>query len=129
MGGEISDFDLSAAWLRKAHGDFRAFLEAFATRMEGALPGRVSIERKRDGLFSKAAHVVKVAVQTEHHVYTLGLERNDLRAWRAKVVRGVALSSAQMGVPEWLTALNQDLQHLAETTDAAHGVIHDFLMS
>jgi hypothetical protein len=34
-----------------------------------------------------------------------------------------------MAVPEWLAALNADVQLLAERAGAAHGVLHDFLMS
>ena len=124
-----SDFDLSAAWLRKAHGDLGAFLAAFATRMEGAMPGRIGIERRRDWLLSKQTHVVKVAVEAENCVYTLALERNNLRARRAKVVRGVTLKSEEMAVPEWLAALNQEIQRMAAEAGAARNVIHDFLLS
>ena len=71
-----SDLDLSAAWYRKAQGDLRAFAEAFATRMEGAIPGHVTVERKRDGLFSKSTHVAKVAIDTGPNVYVVRLEKN-----------------------------------------------------
>ncbi len=123
------DFDLSAAWFRKAQGDLRAFLEGFATRMEGAIPGHVTVERRRDGLFSKTSHVVKVAIDAGPAVYVLHLDNNHLSALRAKSVRGVTLKSEAMAVPEWLAALNADVQRLAERADAAHGVLHDFLMS
>lgn len=123
------EFDLSAAWYRKAQGDLRAFLEGFAARMEGALPGRVTVERRRDGLFAKTSHVVKVAIDAGPAVYVLHLENNHLSALRAKSVRGVTLKSEPMAVPEWLAALNVEIQRLAEQVDAAHGVLHDFLMS
>jgi hypothetical protein len=42
LTSEPGDFDLSAAWYRKSQGDLRAFLEGFATRMEGAIPGHVT---------------------------------------------------------------------------------------
>jgi hypothetical protein len=124
-----SDFDLSAAWFRKAQGDLRAFLEGFAVRMEGAFPGHVAVERQRDGLFSKTSHVVKVAIDAGPAVYVLGLQNNHLSALRSKSVRGVTLKSEAMNVPEWLAALNADIQQLAAQTDTAHGVLHDFLMS
>jgi hypothetical protein len=123
------DFDLSMAWYRKAQGDLRAFIEAFATRMNGALPGRVRIERRRDGLFSRTSHVVKVTIASDPEIYILSLDDNRLSAQRAKAVRGVTLKSEAMDFPEWLAALNADLQLLAERTGAAHTVLHDFLMS
>ena len=123
------DFDLSAAWYRKAQGDLRAFLEGFAVRMEGAIPGHVTVERRRDGLFSKTSHVVKVAIDAGPSVYVLHLDNNHLSALRSKSVRGVTLKSEPMAVPEWLVALNADIQRLAEQVGAAHGVLHDFLMS
>jgi hypothetical protein len=124
-----SDLDLSAAWYRKAQGDLRAFAEAFATRMEGAIPGHVTVERKRDGLFSKSTHVAKVAIDTGPNVYVVRLEKNHLSALRSKSVRGVTLKSEPMDFPEWLNALNADVQRLAERAGATHDVLHDFLMS
>ena len=46
----LDEFDLNAAVLRHSERDMRAFMAALAVRLETALPGRVTIERKRDGL-------------------------------------------------------------------------------
>lgn len=129
MTSAPGDFDLSMAWYRRAQGDLRAFIEAFAARMDGALPGRVKIERRRDGLFSRTSHVVKVTIAGDLNAYTLALDDNRLSAWRTKSVRGVTLKSEPMDFPEWLAVLNADLQLLAEQASAAHNVLHDFLMS
>jgi hypothetical protein len=129
VSGEPSEFDLSAAWIRRAQGDLKAFMEGFAVRLEGAVPGNVTVERKRDGLFSKTSHVVKVSIDIEPNVYSLAIDGSRLSALRAKVVRGVALKSEQMAVPEWLDAVHRDMQALAEHAGAARNVIHDFLMS
>ena len=123
------EFDLSAAWYRKAQGDLRAFLEGFAARMEGAVPGHVTVERKRDGFFSKTSRVAKVSIDTGPSVYVVALENNHLTALRAKAVRGVTLKSESLDFPDWLKALNADIQRLAERAGAAHDVLHDFLMS
>jgi hypothetical protein len=129
LAAALGDFDLSMAWYRKTQGDLRAFLEAFAARMDGALPGRIKIERRRDGLFSRTSHVVRVTIAGDPEIYSLSLDSNRLSAQRAKSVRGVTLKSETMDFPEWLAALNADLQRLAEWTNAAHTVLHDFLMS
>jgi hypothetical protein len=129
VSGEPGDFDMSAAWIRRSQGDLKAFMEGFAARLEGAVPGRVSVERKRDGLFAKTSHVVKVAVQMESMLYNLALAGSEVSASRTKVVRGVALKSEHMAVPEWLKALHRDIQALAEHAGAARNVIYDFLLS
>lgn len=129
MDSGAGEFDLGMAWYRKAQGDLRAFLEAFAVRMDGAVPGRVKIERRRDGLLSRASHVVKVTIAGEAGTYVLSLDNGHLSAARAKSVRGVTLNSQTMNFPEWLSALNADLQHLAERAGEAQTALHDFLMS
>ncbi|WP_266168702.1 hypothetical protein [Dyella subtropica] len=129
MSGIPNDFDLSAAWFRKAQGDLKAFMEAFAVRLEGAIPGRVTVERQKDGLFSRISHAVKVTVEAQNHIYVLALQKSRLSAHRSKVVRGVTLSTEHMEVPEWLGGLNSDIQALAEQAGSAQNVLHDFLMS
>ncbi len=129
MSGDPSEFDLSAAWLRRAQGDFQAFIAAFGARMDGALPGRVTLERKRNGFFSTQSHVARVMIETEANIFTLSLVQNRLVAMRTKSVRGVVLKSEEMTVPAWLAALDAEIKALAEHAGSAQTVLHDFLMS
>lgn len=129
LSGLPSDFDLNAAWLRKAQGDLKAFMEAFAVRLEGAIPGRVAVERAKDGFFSKSSHATKITVDGHEHVYVIDLQKSGLKSHRSKVVHGVALSTEHMDVPAWLAALHNDIQALAEHAGNAQSVLHDFLMS
>jgi hypothetical protein len=124
-----SDFDLNAAWYRKAQGDLKAFMEAFAVRLEGAIPGRVAVERHKDGLFAKVSHATRITIEAHDHVYALELQKGRLAAHRSKAVRGVTLSTEAMEVPAWLDALHGDIQTLAEHAGTAQNVLHDFLMS
>lgn len=98
-------------------------------RLEGAVPGRVRVERRKDGLFSRASHVTRINVEAQQHLYTLALHAGRLTAQRAKVVRGVTLTTEQMDIPNWLTALRGDIQSMAELAGSAQDVLHDFLMS
>ena len=125
----MNDFDIGAAWYRRSQGDLSAFMEAFAARMSGAFPDRTTIERKRDGLFSKSSHVVKIGIQGEHNLYTLAIDGKRMLAMRTKTVRGVSLKSEEMAVPEWLAMLGQDMQAIGEQAGSADNVLHDFLMS
>lgn len=129
MSGEPGDFDLQTAWLRRAKGDMRAFAEALAVRLEAALPGVVEIERRRDGLFARTSHVSRIVVRQDGALLSLDLEHGRLRASRAKVVRGVTLSTETIDVPAWLEAVLVGTRRQGEQAGAAHAVLHDFLMS
>jgi len=124
-----AEFDMNAAWLRRANGDMKAFMQALAVRLEDALPDRVEVERKRDGFFSRESHAVRIAVAFDSCLYTLLLEHGRLHARRAKIVHGVSLSSDDITVPDWFAALNREVGVVGQEAGDAHSVIHDFLMS
>jgi hypothetical protein len=128
MSAEPSDFDLDAAWLRKAKGDMKAFVEALAARLEAALPGSVDVERRRDGLFSRSSHVTKILLHFETSELTLELDHGRLHAKRAKVVRGVTISSEAVGVTAWLGEVMRNTRSSGQDASAAYGVLHDFLL-
>ena len=127
MSAEPDPFDLEAASLRRSESDLRAFIEALAVRLEGALPGHVSVDRRRDGFLSKTSHVVKIVVRGERAVYEISFGRGQLAATRSKLVHGVAISSTTVTVPEWLAEVRKELQGLAEQAGTASDVLHDFL--
>jgi|SRR5579859_550640 len=129
MGTEPGEFDLGAAWLRRANGDIKAFFEGLAVRLESALPGQVEVERKKDGLFSRDSHAVRITVSLENYTYSLAIDHNRLTAARAKAVRGIVIKSESIAVPDWLAALSREIHALGEQAGAAHTVLHDFLMS
>ena len=128
MSHEPAEFDLNAAWARKAQGDLRAFMEGVAARLADALPGRVRVERRGAALIG-GRRVLKVSVTFETAVYALALDRGELRAERATMVRGVTIRSERMAVPDWLAALRGEVGQLADRSGTAHAVLHDFLMS
>jgi len=127
MTGGPDDFDLNAAWLRRSQTELRAFMEAFAVRLEGALPGRVTVERHRDGLLSKTSHVSKVTLQGDRAVYQITNDKTGIAAVRSKLVRGVTISSSPMAVPAWLAEVRAEVQTLAGQIGEASDVLHDFL--
>jgi len=126
---EISGFDLHAAWVRRAQTDLHAFLEALAVRLEQALPGRVSVERKRDGLLKASRHVVGLTVRTDKNRYALDAKTPDIRTSRQHEVRGVVLKTEVLPLDLWLKALEEELRALSDTLEGARTVLHDFLTS
>jgi hypothetical protein len=121
------EFDLDAAWLRRSETDLRAFMEALAVRLEGALPGRVAVDRRKDGLFAKTAHVQRIAVRGDRAAYELVLGHGQVSASRSKIVRGVVISSAPVKVSDWLAEVREEVKSLADQAIAASDVLHGFL--
>jgi len=127
MSAQPDEFDVEAALLRRSQGDLRAFMEALATRLEGALPQQVSVDRRRDGLMSKTSHVARIEVRTERAVYGLTMIKGVLSATKAKVVRGVVISTSQVTASAWLGEVRAEVSSLAEQAGAAADILHDFL--
>jgi hypothetical protein len=127
MSAELDPFDLDAAGVRRAQTDLRAFTEALAVRLQGALPDRVSVERKRDGLLSRTSHVHEIVVRADAGEYRLRFAGGQLTATRAKTVRGVVISTSELAMPQWLAEVRAEVATLAETMGSASDVLHDFL--
>lgn len=127
MSGGPDQFDLDAAVLRRSETELRAFMEALAVRLDGALPGRVSIDRRRDGMFSKTSHVARLTLRGDRAVYELACDRGRLDATRAKLVRGVVISSSSISPQDWLAEVKGEVQALAERAGSASDLLHDFL--
>jgi hypothetical protein len=127
MSAQPDEFDIEAALLRRSQGDLRAFMEALAVRLEGALPQQVSVERRKDGLLSKVSHVARIEVRTEKAIYSLSLIKGLLSATRAKRVRGVVISTATVTAAAWLGEVRAEVSALAEQAGAAADILHDFL--
>lgn len=127
MSSGPDQFDLDGAVLRRSETELRAFVEALAVRIEGALPGRVTVERRRDSLFSSTRHVSRIAVRGERALYELRIDKAELSATRAKLVRGVSISTATLSARDWLAELRAELQALAEQAGSATDTLHGFL--
>ncbi len=127
MSVEIDPFDLDAAGIRRAQTDLKAFMEALAERLRGALPDRVVIERRRDGLLSSTRHVHEIVVRGDGGEYRLRLDKGQLSATRAKTVRGVVISTTDQPVPTWLSEVRAEVAALAGAMGSASDTLHDFL--
>ncbi|WP_298134925.1 hypothetical protein [Acidiferrobacter sp.] len=126
---EINAFDLHAAWIRRAQTDLHAFLEGLATRLEGALPGRVQVARKHDGFLKSTRHVAAITIQTDGSRYLLEICGPDIRASRQHEVRGVVLKTESLPLDRWLKDLEDDLRRLSGALENSRGILQDFLTS
>ncbi len=127
-GDEALGFDLIAASLRADTADTRAFLNALAAKLEGALPGPTLVERARDGLFSGSTHVRAITVTLPKMKYSLVADkRGALQASLAKIVGGIAIKTESVGVDAWIETLARDLAVYAESSAGAHSALRRLL--
>ena len=129
MDGDVGDFDLSAAYVRKVQGDLQAFMEGLAARLQPALPHAVTVTRKRRGIFSNEMRVTAIGVTTDTGLLTLSLDQGRLEARRTKVVRGVSIGSQVITVPAWLEELTRRIAVAGADAQASHASLYAFLMS
>ncbi len=121
--------DLFAASLRADMTDLKAFMEALATKLEGALPMQTTLTRQ-NSLFSREHPVKEIAVTFGDFQYRLTRERqgSPLIAQRAKVVRGIVLKTEQIPVEQWIDELAQLLAQEAERSMQARMALERFLL-
>ena len=72
--GEGHPIDLLLASLRADMSDSRAFMRALAARLEDALPGQVTVER-RGGLLGRGKAVTRIEVELGEHRYRIAHDR------------------------------------------------------
>ena len=103
---EAADFDLVAASLRADADDLRMFVEALATKLEQAFPGRCRV--RRAGLLGKGS-IRQISVELGESRYELTHDDGAVSARRSSVVRGISLKSDELGLDEWIDSLAAQL--------------------
>ena len=109
---EEGSFDMVAAGLRADATDLNAFVEALAVKLEGALPGRVTIARQ-GGLFSRSKRVREISVDMGDSRYSLVSNGGRIETTRRNEVRGIAIKSEPLELDEWIAALSRELEAAA----------------
>src|SRR5258706_6652894 len=96
MHDELSEplrMEMFAASLRADNTDVKAFLEALAVKLEGALPGLTTITRQ-GGMFAREHPVKEISVSLGEYQYRIGRDRHrPLVVNRPKIVRGIVLKT------------------------------------
>ena len=110
-------FDLIAARLRADAVDVAAFVEALAVKLEGALPGRVTVVRRGAGLFDRRKHVRGIAVVLGDRRYQLDCRDGAVDASCRNEVRGIAIRSERLELDDWIAALSRELAAHAQESE------------
>jgi hypothetical protein len=120
-------FELLASSLRADAGDLKAFMEALATKLEGALPSRTSVERKGGGFFSKEKRVHQIFVDMGDTRYALKSDGGRVEASRGRAVRGIVLKTEQLPLDEWINDLSRVLTDEAQRSEQARMALERLL--
>jgi len=123
----MPDFDLLAASVRASSGDLTTFVEVLADKLDRALPGRVSIERRAVKRFSKDKRVARIELSLAGDRFIAVVERGALETRRARVVRGVVLKSDVLPLDAWLRALGTELASEAEASEQSRRALEQLL--
>ncbi len=125
---EDPGFDLVAASLRADTTDLVAFVEALAVKLEGALPGDVTVERKGGGLLSRGTRrVQRISVGMDEGRYDLEWAGQQLQTSRCNEVRGIVIKSERLGLDDWIDALSRELTERAQQSERSRVAIQRLL--
>lgn len=131
MSDELSgplQVDMLAASLRADSTDLKAFLEALATKLAGALPNQTAVTRQNK-LFSRERPIREIVVTLGEYQYRISHEQQQsLVTLRAKTVRGIVLKTEQLPMDQWINELATDLAHEATQSSQARIALERFLL-
>ncbi len=116
---EDGSFDMLAAALRADMSDLNTFVEVLAGKVESALPGRVTVERRGGGLFSREKKVRRIEINLDNNRYALVADRGRMQTSRSNAVRGIVLKTEELPLDSWITLLSRDLAAEAERSESA----------
>lgn len=120
--------EMLAASLRADSTDLKAFLEALAAKLEGALPDQTQVTR-HSSLFSREHPVKEIMVVLGDSQYRLARERQGpLMVARAKVVRGIVLKTEQIPLEQWIEELAEGLAQEAARSAQSRAALERFLL-
>jgi hypothetical protein len=120
---DLPAFDLDAAGLRADGRDLAAGVEVLAVKLESALPSECRVQRRARSLFDREKVVETIEVRLGEARYSLRHHRGRVEASRDKEVRGVVIKREQLGLADWVAALEGDLREQAQTSAAARAAL------
>ena len=120
-------FELLASSLRADVGDLKVFMEALATKLEGALPQQTVVQRKKTGLFSGAKRVSRITVDLGDTGFDIAYDGTRVDPSRSKKVRGIVLKTEPMPLDRWIDELSRALSEEASQNEQARMALQRLL--
>jgi hypothetical protein len=130
QSGPLPGFDMVAASIRADASDVETFFRVLVSKMCDALGDRVTVKRS-GGLLKRDRPVTGVEMDLTSGgggvVLAATREHNAVNCTVVRRVRGIALSTKQVSMPEWIeelvTALADEAQRSQQTWSALHGML------
>jgi hypothetical protein len=111
------------------NSDHKSYLNSLAMRLEQTIPDCISIERKKEGWFSKYSYIHSLQVDLAPFVYCLELHPiQGIVAKKIKVVKEIRIKTEEMSVGDWLKDMLQALEAFAQQNKQIRFAIDDFLL-
>lgn len=120
------DIDLVTAALRADASDTGPFLEALAAKLEAALPGAVTVQRRRDRLLGPK-RVAGLEVTAGDRRFGLTAGAPVPRATVGRVSGGITLKTDEVDVETWLRALGEALAAAAQRSQTSRQALERLL--
>jgi hypothetical protein len=120
------NIDLVTASLRADAGDLGAFVEALAVKLEEAIPGGVSVERRRDGMFGPK-RVRRIAVDAGDRRLELRASDGSVQTACSRLSGGIVLKREELSTDDWLRALGEALAVQARSSQTTRQALERLL--
>jgi hypothetical protein len=120
------DIDLVTASLRADASDLRPFVESLAVKLEDAVPARVRVERRRDGMFGPKV-VRRIVVDAGGNRLELSSRDGLIETSCSRLSGGIVIKSEPVGTDQWLAALSEALVSEAKRSDTTRQALERLL--
>ena len=120
------DLDLVAASLRADSTDVSTFVESLAAKLEEAVPGRVRVQRRREGMFGPK-RVRSVGVDLGDRRLELLAEGGGVEARCSRLSGGIVLRKETVDTDVWLAMLSEGLATEASRSEATRQALERLL--
>ena len=123
------ELDLLAASLRSDSADVATFVESLAAKLEAAVPGLVTVDRGRSGMFGPKS-VKRISLDAGGDRFQLSRSGGErVEASRARVSGGIVLKNETVEVDEWLESVTGALAAEAGRNERTRQALERLLLS
>ncbi len=117
-----------AAGLRRDGAELATSLEVLAVKLERALPGRATVQRRGTGLLGRGPKRVRdVRVELGDCCYRLEVADGRVAGSRERQSGGIAIKREPLDPEAWVAALTDDLREEAQRSDEARAALERLL--
>lgn len=127
MPEESLDLDLISASLRSDISDVGAFVESLAVKLEGAVPGRTRVDRRRSGMRGPK-RVRRIEVDLGDARLELDYEGGRLASRRARLSGGIVLKREEVDLDAWVATLGAALADEARRSETTRQALERLLI-